>query len=166
MRQGRPKPPSGPSKTKSGGWGDFSGKAEGWGERAYGRSAQWPWEDRNGPRSWEGRGLWNWEVQWSCSWMRAFPRMMTGILLEKILRQVLRDWVHGQKDSSEQAWGRELVDPWSGAAVGPQGADWPALLRPGAWTPRAASLHDCGALQSKNGRRNAPEKKECSADVS
>lgn len=27
MRQGRPKPPSGPSKTKSRGWGDFNGKA-------------------------------------------------------------------------------------------------------------------------------------------
>ena len=66
-------------------------------------------------------GLWSWEVQWSCSWVGAFPRMMTGILPEKILRQVLGDWVHGQKDSAEQAWGRELVESWSGARCGPAG---------------------------------------------
>lgn len=75
-----------------------------------------------------------WEIKMSPSWMVAFPRMLTGILSEKILRQVLRDWHQGWKESyllDEGSWqspgleplwgGREFIDllsqgwdPWLG----------------------------------------------------
>lgn len=121
---------------------------------SYGRSAQWPCEDRNGHRSWEGPRVVKLEGP-------VVLLMDTGISQDNDRNSFGEDFEPGakvgfmdRKDSSEQAWGRELVSlVWS--SCGPTGSWLTCSPKTRSLNPKGNSLHDCGALQSKTGRRNA-----------